>query len=189
MLNPRFQQLPDHTWTKLRALLDPLAPGREPVLDLSLGEPKHPMPGFVGEVLRANEADYGRYPPIQGTPDWQNAVTDWLGRRYDLSDIEPDRHILPVSGTREGLFNAAFIAVPEEKAGARPVVLMPNPFYQCYAAAALAAGAEPVYLPATAETGFCRILPPSMMTPGRARRWSICAAPAIRKGPWPARPI
>ena len=154
MLNPRFQQLPDHTWTKLRALLDPLAPGREPVLDLSLGEPKHPMPGFVGEVLRANEADYGRYPPIQGTPDWQNAVTDWLGRRYDLSDIEPDRHILPVSGTREGLFNAAFIAVPEEKAGARPVVLMPNPFYQCYAAAALAAGAEPVYLPATADTGF-----------------------------------
>ena len=124
------------------------------MLDLALGEPKHAMPGFVSEILRDHEAEYGRYPPIQGTPDWQAAVPGWLGRRYGLSTIEPDRHILPVSGTREGLFNAAFIAVPETKAGIRPAVLMPNPFYQCYAAAALAAGAEPVYLPATAKTGF-----------------------------------
>lgn len=33
------------------------------------------------------------------------------------------------------------------------VVLIPNPFYQVYAAAALAAGANPVYLPATPATG------------------------------------
>jgi N-succinyldiaminopimelate aminotransferase len=31
---------------------------------------------------------------------------------------------------------------------------MPNPFYQVYAVAALAMGAEPVYVPATAATGF-----------------------------------
>jgi N-succinyldiaminopimelate aminotransferase len=42
---------------------------------------------------------------------------------------------------------------PETKGGKRPVVLMPNPFYQVYAVAALAVGAEPVFVPATAETG------------------------------------
>ena len=37
---------------------------------------------------------------------------------------------------------------------ARPVILLPNPFYQCYAASILAAGAEPVFVPALAENGF-----------------------------------
>ena len=31
---------------------------------------------------------------------------------------------------------------------------MPNPFYQCYAGAAIAAGAEPIFVPARAENGF-----------------------------------
>ena len=33
-------------------------------------------------------------------------------------------------------------------------MLIPNPFYQCYAAAALASGADPIFVPATAATGF-----------------------------------
>jgi aspartate/methionine/tyrosine aminotransferase len=60
---------------------------------------------------------------------------------------------MALNGTREGLFNAAVALCPETKAGARPVILMPNPFYQVYAVAALAMGAEPVYVPATAATG------------------------------------
>lgn len=158
MRNSRLDHLPEHTWDRLRALLDGVRPGagsgaNEPI-DLSLGEPRHPMPDFIGEILAQNQALYAKYPPIQGTLAWQAAVSGWLGRRYGLTDIDAQRHILPVSGTREGLFSAAFIAVPEEKAGAKPAVLMPNPFYQCYAAAALCAGAEPVYVPATAENGF-----------------------------------
>ncbi len=154
MLNPTFKNLPAHTWTQLRALLSALPAGRNAPLDLTIGEPRHPMPDFVGEVLEANRADYAKYPPIQGTPAWQQAVAGWLERRYGLEDVDPDQLVLPVAGTREGLFSIAFVAVPDRKAGQRPAVLMPNPFYQCYAAAALSAGAEPIYLPATAETGF-----------------------------------
>jgi aspartate/methionine/tyrosine aminotransferase len=43
---------------------------------------------------------------------------------------------------------------------------MPNPFYQCYAAAALSAGGEPVFVPATAATGFLpdyASLPPALL--------------------------
>ncbi|MEO0359855.1 MAG: aminotransferase class I/II-fold pyridoxal phosphate-dependent enzyme, partial [Pseudomonadota bacterium] len=57
------------------------------------------------------------------------------------------------NGTREGLFAACVALSPERKNGERPVVLLPNPFYQCYAVAALTAGAEPIYVNATAETG------------------------------------
>jgi len=71
-----------------------------------------------------------------------------------LPSVDPDKHLLPLNGTREGLFLAPFIVTPEKKAGQTPAVLIPNPFYQCYAAAVLAAGAEPVFVPARAETNF-----------------------------------
>ena len=62
--------------------------------------------------------------------------------------------LMVLNGTREGLFNACIALCPETKNGKQPVVLMPNPFYQVYAVAALTVGAEPVYVPATAATGF-----------------------------------
>ncbi len=158
MLNPRLEQLPDHTWGQLRALLDPFEPaqvaGRNEPLNLTIGEPRHPKPDFVTDILQATQSEYSKYPPIQGTPAWQDAVANWLARRYGLADINADDHLLPVSGTREGLFMAAFVAVPNGISEAAPLVLMPNPLYQCYAAAALCAGGEPIYVAATAETGF-----------------------------------
>lgn len=157
MLNPRLALLPDYPFERLRGLLNPLSPpqGLEPIA-MSLGEPQHPYPALVQETLAANAHLYGKYPPVAGTPEFRQAVADWLTRRYALPEgmIEADRHIAPVSGTREGLFQCAFLAVPPQKAGRQPAVLMPNPFYQCYAGAAIAAGAEPIYLPATRETGF-----------------------------------
>jgi len=157
MLNPRLALLPDYPFERLRGLLDPLPPaaGLEPIA-MSLGEPQHPYPVLVGEVLQANAHLYGKYPPVAGTPEFRAAVADWLQRRYDLPEgmLEAERHVAPCAGTREALFRSAFISVPPEKAGQQPAVLMPNPFYQCYAGAAVAAGAEPVYLPADREHGF-----------------------------------
>ncbi len=154
-MSDRFDQLPEGPFARLNALLAGITPGRDPLL-LSLGEPQHPLPAFVSDILRSHEKDYGRYPPIAGTNAFRDAAAGWLARRYDLAPgtILPDERILPVNGTREALFNLALIACPREKAGAQPAVLMPNPFYQCYAAAALAAGAEAIYVSATAETGF-----------------------------------
>jgi aspartate/methionine/tyrosine aminotransferase len=59
-----------------------------------------------------------------------------------------------VAGSREGLFMAAQLCVPPAKDGQQPTVLIPNPFYQVYFGAAVMAGAEPVFVPATVETGF-----------------------------------
>ena len=63
--------------------------------------------------------------------------------------------MLVLSGTREGLFLAAIAARRwvAPRAG-KPVMLIPNPFYAAYAAGALAADCEPVYLPATRKSRF-----------------------------------
>lgn len=148
----RFSDLPPYAFPRLRGLLDSHAPGGD-VLHMSIGEPKHPFPSWVPEVIAENSAGFGRYPANDGTPELLAAISGWLKRRYDV-DVDPATRIMVLNGTREGLFNAGLAVCPEEKNGGKPAVLLPNPFYQVYAVAARAAGAEPVFVPATAETGF-----------------------------------
>lgn len=159
----RFSNLPDYAFPRLRKLLDAHAPGGEPIA-MTIGEPRHPMPDFVAEVLNANLSGFGVYPSNDGTPALLDSISAWLGRRYGVR-VGVDR-IMNLNGTREGLFNACIALCPERKAGGAPAVLMPNPFYQVYAVAALTVGAEPVYVPATAATGFLPDyagLPPALL--------------------------
>jgi aspartate/methionine/tyrosine aminotransferase len=148
----RFSNLPEYAFPRLRGLLGAY-PAGGPVIDMTIGEPKHAMPDFVGAVLAEHIKGFGVYPPNDGTPELLAAMAAWVGRRYGVA-LDPARQIMALNGSREGLFGATLALCPEEKAGGRPVVLIPNPFYQVYAVGALSAGAEPVFLPATAETGF-----------------------------------
>ena len=130
---------------RLRSALDGIAPGAPP-LDLSVGSPRHTPAPFIAEVIASHAASWGGYPPIAGTPNFQRAVHDWLDRRFALGGwFREAGGILPLSGSREGLFFAAIMAC--ELAGkANPAILFANPFYQTYPAAARAVGAEPVPL-------------------------------------------
>lgn len=150
----RFSNLPDYAFPRLRALLADIDPGLEagqaPMV-LTIGEPRHAMPEFVADVMASHIHLFAKYPTNEGTPDLLAAIGDWLKSRYGL-DLAPER-IMALNGTREGLFNAAMALCPEVKHGQRPAVLVPNPFYQVYAVAAAAVQADPVFVPATPETG------------------------------------
>jgi aspartate/methionine/tyrosine aminotransferase len=142
-------------FVRMAELLAGVAPGREPI-NLSVGEPQHPVPDFAGPVMAQHVATLGRYPLAKGTARFRAAAADWLTRRYGLPrSPDPETEILVLNGTREGLFLAAIAA--HRHVGARPgrpAILMPNPFYAAYPAGAEAALCEAVYLPATAATGF-----------------------------------
>ena len=136
-------------------LLAPYTPGK-PLIALSLGEPQHPVPGFVGPVLAQHIAEFGRYPIAKGIEPFRRAAASWLSTQFDLPrPIDPENEILVLNGSREGLFFAALTAaryVGERKG--RPAILMPNPFYPAYGAGARAAGCEQIYLPTTVANGF-----------------------------------
>ena len=146
----RFSDLPDYAFPRLRKLLDAHAPGADPIA-MTIGEPQHAFPAWVGDILAHNLDGFGKYPPNEGTPELLAAIVGWVDRRYGVK-LTAD-NIIALNGTREGLYNAAMALCPETKGGKRPVVLTPNPFYQVYAVAALSVGAEPVYVTATAQTG------------------------------------
>ncbi len=139
---------------RLRALLGDEKPGAPPI-DMTIGEPRHGVPRFAADIIAEHWQSFAKYPPIGGIPELRQAIASWLQRRYRLEPgcADAERHILPLCGTREGLVSALTIAVAL-KGAARAAVLMPNPFYQAYYAAALTAGCEPVMAAATADTGF-----------------------------------
>ncbi len=142
-------------FVRLTELIAGIEPGK-PVINLSVGEPQHAVPSFVGPTLAAHLADFGRYPANKGIEPFRRAVALWLNRRYKLArPVDPESEVLVLNGTREGLFLAAIAAkrwVPHRNG--KPAVLIPNPFYAAYSAGALAAECEPVYLPATRKSRF-----------------------------------
>ncbi|MDF1719689.1 MAG: aminotransferase class I/II-fold pyridoxal phosphate-dependent enzyme [Minwuia sp.] len=160
MVNQRLDLLTDYPFQRLRDLLGD-APAGGPAgaapISMALGEPQYGPPPILMEALTRAATEFGRYPPAKGTDGLRCAISDWLGRRYGLTGtkaVNPDTEVIPLNGTREGLFGLATVTVPAVRAATRALVLTPNPFYQCYLGAATMAGAEIHLMPTTRESGF-----------------------------------
>jgi len=156
-MNSRLASLQPYPFQKLAKLIQGVQPpaGKAPIR-LSIGEPQHAAPAFVLEALRANLAGLSNYPVTKGSPELRQAIARWANKRFQLTHqpLDPERHVLPVAGTREALFSIAQAVIDRRSHGEQPVVLMPNPFYQIYEGAALLAGARPFFLNTTDANGY-----------------------------------
>ena len=169
MMNPELNKLHPYPFAKLTRLKEGITPPQDrDHIPLSIGEPRHTPPHFIAQELLSHLHGLSTYPLTKGSPVLRETIAHWLIQRYTLAPgaIDAERQVLPVNGTREALF--AFAQAVLDRS-ARPLVVMPNPFYQIYEGAALLAGAEPWYLNATAENGF---LPDFSAVP--AAVWQRC---------------
>jgi N-succinyldiaminopimelate aminotransferase len=144
--NPFMQHLQPYPFERLRHLTQAVvANSALSYIPLTLGEPKHAAPEFVVDALTdrklVTEA-LGTYPVTKGSAALREAIADWLKLRFAV-EVDAEHEILPVNGTREGLFAFAQ-AMLSGTPGSR--VMMPNPFYQIYEGAALLAGAQPLFV-------------------------------------------
>jgi aspartate/methionine/tyrosine aminotransferase len=131
---------------RLAALIGDTPPGVTPAVNLHIGEPRHAFPAVVGPALAGALAGFGAYPPMKGTDAFRAAAATWATKRFSLSTpVDPDREVLPLNGSREGLFYAA-VEARLLSGKADPAILLPNPFYQAYAAGCAAAGATPLLI-------------------------------------------
>ncbi|MBM85911.1 MAG: aspartate aminotransferase [Rhodospirillaceae bacterium] len=157
MLNPNLAPLGHYTFARLNEILADVIPRSNelPIL-FSIGEPQKSTPTLLAENVAGHNDKWNRYPPPNGDEAFRSAVVAWAHRRFNLPAgfIDPHRHIVPVPGTREPLYQIGFLCTPLKKASERPAVLMPNPFYHVYQGAAMVGGAEPVYLAAERENNF-----------------------------------
>jgi N-succinyldiaminopimelate aminotransferase len=151
-MNPALDLLQPYPFEKLAQLKMGVIPAAKPHIALSIGEPKHAPPAFVVQRLIEQLGGLSNYPTTKGLLELRSAIAQWASARFNLTaQLDPERQVLPVAGTREALFS--FIqAAAEPRPNAS--ILMPNPFYQIYEGAALLAGCQPVFLNCTEQTGF-----------------------------------
>ncbi|MEO5378167.1 MAG: succinyldiaminopimelate transaminase [Magnetococcus sp. DMHC-6] len=153
-MNQYLKRLHAYPFEKFSGLLEGIVPLKTPCLDLSIGEPKHPVPEFIRQTMANSLHGIGQYPTTKGYIELRQAIVDWLTNRYQLPPglVEAERHVLPVNGTREALFSITQALVDHTKND--PLVLMPNPFYQIYEGATWMVGAHPVRVDCLAKNGF-----------------------------------
>jgi N-succinyldiaminopimelate aminotransferase len=157
-MNPDLKKLQPYPFEKLNKLKAQATsemgrPAVEGHIALSIGEPKHDSPKFVLDSITDNLDHINRYPLTKGSPELRTSIVNWLNRRFKLSDdiLDPEQHVLPVTGTREALFSFAQCFIDRTKDA---LILMPNPFYQIYEGAAFLSGAEPYFYNTVKENNY-----------------------------------
>jgi N-succinyldiaminopimelate aminotransferase len=153
-MNPDLAHLHPYPFEKLAQLKAGCTPPSNLThIALSIGEPKHPTPGFITEAVIEHLHGLSNYPTTAGSTELRQAIATWLDNRFHLAgNIDANTQILPVNGTREALF--AFAQAVVDRTEHTPLIVMPNPFYQIYEGAAILAGAHPYFLNCTAENNF-----------------------------------
>lgn len=150
-MNPSLDLLHPYPFEKLAKLFQEITPAALPLIPLSIGEPKHPAPEFVKQAIIENFQHLSTYPSSKGLLDLRESIATWLIQRFQLNQVNAETQVLPVTGTREGIFSFVQALINRDQA---PYVVMPNPFYQIYEGATLLAGAQPYFVDCTEENDY-----------------------------------
>ena len=152
-MNPLLASLQPYPFERLRQLFAGVTPNPQLAhISLGIGEPKHATPEFIKKALTESlDTALSGYPATAGELRMREACAKWLQRRYRI-EINAATQVLPVNGSREALFSLAQAVLNPTQAGG--MVISPNPFYQIYEGATLLGGAQPYYVPNTAENNF-----------------------------------
>lgn len=150
-MNSNLDLLHPYPFEKLNLLFQDTRPADLPLIPLTIGEPKHPAPEFVIQALSEQYQHLSTYPNSKGLLQLRQSIANWLQHRFHLQQICAEEQVLPVSGTREGIFSFVQAAVQRERT---PYVVMPNPFYQIYEGATLLAGAKPYFVNCTEDNNY-----------------------------------
>jgi len=153
-MNPDLERLHPYPFEKLSQLKAGIeVPKHLGSISLGIGEPKHPSPAFVKQVIADNLDKLANYPSTKGTDELRQTIADWATRRFQLEPgtLTAEHNIVPVNGTREGIFSLVQAVIDSSRPA---TVVSPNPFYQVYEGAAFLAGATPHYLACDAANDF-----------------------------------
>ena len=146
----RIERLPPYLFVEInRKIAEKQAQG-EDVVSMAIGDPDLPTPSHIVERLLAAARDpvNHRYPETEGLPELRRAIAEWYRRRFGLS-FDPDKEVLPLIGSKEGVGHVALCFIdPGDFA------LVPDPGYPVYSVGTMFAGGECYFLPLTEENGF-----------------------------------
>jgi len=143
----RIQALPPYLFAALDAKLGAKRAEGVDVISLGVGDPDLPTPPHIVHALAEAAADPAthRYPSYYGSPEFRRSVAAFYRRRFGV-ELDPERQIMALIGSKEGLGHLSFAFLdPGDEA------LVPDPGYPVYGISARLAGGLPVSLPLDRE--------------------------------------
>src|SRR5258706_3039192 len=120
------------------------------VISLSMGDPDLPAPQVVIDRLceTLQQTENQRYPEYRGMLTLHEPFAGWFERRFGVQ-LTPERDMLPLLGSKEGIAYAATWVL-----NAGDIALIPDPNYPAYITASTTAGAQPYMLPLLEENHY-----------------------------------
>jgi len=121
-------------------------------IDFSLGSPDLRPPQKVIDKLKEalDRDDVHSYPRFDGhiEREFRKEVSNWYERKFGVS-LNPDKEVLPVIGSKEGLAHLAFGIINSED-----VVIVPSPTYPAHFNGVIVSGGIVYYVPLLEENNF-----------------------------------
>ena len=150
-LNPLLEGPGEYPFVRLDRRAAELVPAGVTAINFSIGDPRERTPAFIRETLCAAVPEVSSYPAVAGVPELRAAAAGWVQRRFGVM-VDPDSELLPVNGTKEGVFLLAFAVLG--RSSERNLVVIPTPAYPVYGPAAQFAGGEPYFVPLRSADGW-----------------------------------
>lgn len=149
-LNPALEAMGTYPFVRLAEARARAAAAGVSLVDLGVGEPREPTPGFIRAALcAAVEAEpVSTYPAAAGLPELRSAIAGWVGRRFGAA-VDPGAEVIPTLGSKEAIYGLAQVV-------GRPgdAVAVTTPGYPVPARSAQIAGLEVVALPLSGARGW-----------------------------------
>lgn len=146
----RLERIPPYLFAEIDRKLSEKEEEGVDVISFGVGDPDIPTPeAVVGSLCEeSRKPENHRYPSYFGLSDFRGAAARWFERRFGV-ELDPEREILPLLGSKEGIAHLALACLdPGECA------LVPEPSYPVYGMGTLLAGAETCFMPLLPENGF-----------------------------------
>ncbi len=146
----RIAGLPPYVFAEVDKILAGLKARGVDVINLGIGSPDLPPPDWIIESLHKAALDPKKhsYAGYYGLPVLRQATAHYYRQRFGV-DLDPQREIVILIGSKEGIFNTALAFID-----AGDVALIPDPGYPTYSLGTRMAGGEPVAMPLRAERCF-----------------------------------
>ena len=146
----RLVEMPPYAFGQLDELKVAWLQQGEELVDLSLGSPDGPTSPTVLEALyegmqkRRNQ----QYPIFSGLPSLKSEIAKWFESRFNVK-LDPEKGILPLLGSKEGIAHLAFAYIQEGH-----LTIIPSPYYPVHMRGTVLAGGHVYEMELKPENNF-----------------------------------
>jgi LL-diaminopimelate aminotransferase len=149
-LSRRMEKLPNNFFADFISKIGEMQAAGDDIIRLDVGSPDMPPAPHIIEALYRSASNPGHhgYQPYAGTNALRQAWTAMYQRVFGV-ELDNDHEIIPLLGSKEGIFNLIMAIV-----NPGDIVLIPDPGYMTYTRGTIFAEGEPYYIPLLAERDY-----------------------------------